>query len=189
MTPKAFIFDVFGTIVDWRTGVANEVQKFFSDKNIDFSPLEFADLWRGEYDPSMKRIRDGNRGYVALDVLHRENLVTVLGATKLLGHFSEEEISSLNHAWEKLPGWPDSSSGLHALKQKAIIAPCSNGSIAIMTRIAKYSDLPSLAEINSLQTAFKSHLFVMSLWMLKMAGKSFALLHAAKKICVSEIPP
>ena len=142
MTPKAFIFDVFGTIVDWRTGVANEVQKFFSDKNIDFSPLEFADLWRGEYDPSMKRIRDGNRGYVALDVLHRENLVTVLGATKLLGHFSEEEISSLNHAWEKLPGWPDSSSGLHALKQKAIIAPCSNGSIAIMTRIAKYSDLP-----------------------------------------------
>ena len=142
MSPKAFIFDVFGTVVDWRNGVASEVTKEFYHKHIEFDPFEFADLWRGQYQPAMQRIRSGNREYVQLDILHRENLVTVLDQTGLHDAFSEDEITELNHAWEKLPAWPDSSPGLYALKEKAIIAPCSNGSIAIMTRIAKYSDLP-----------------------------------------------
>lgn len=140
--PKAFIFDVFGTIVDWRTGVADVCRDTFATKGIDFDPLEFADLWRGEYQPAMEKIRSGNRGYVALDVLHLENLQTVLEKTGLADQFSDTEKQELNRAWEKLPGWPDSSPGLKALKNRAIIAPCSNGSIALMTRIAKYADLP-----------------------------------------------
>ena len=140
--PKAFIFDVFGTVVDWRNGVAAVCAKTFDEKNIDFDPHHFADLWRGEYQPAMERIRSGNRGYLPLDTLHLENLERVLNQVGLAGHFSNEEKIRLNTAWEKLPGWPDSARGLLQLKKKAIIAPCSNGSIALMTRIAKFSNLP-----------------------------------------------
>ena len=139
---QAFVFDVFGTVVDWRTGVANVADRFFSQKNIDFDPFQFADLWRGEYQPAMERIRSGNRGYVALDILHRENLDIVLAKTGLTAHFSEEEKTVFNTAWEKLPPWPDSVPGLEELKNKFIIAPCSNGSIALMTRLAKFGNLP-----------------------------------------------
>jgi len=140
--PKAFIFDVFGTIVDWRNGVAKVCAETFAEKNIEFDPYEFADMWRGEYQPAMERIRSGNRGYVALDILHYENLERVLANTGLSNHFDNPEMDTLNRAWEKLPGWPDSASGLATLKKHAIIAPCSNGSIAMMTRIAKFSNLP-----------------------------------------------
>ena len=73
MIPKAFIFDVFGTIVDWRSGVATQAEYWFDKKQISFNPVKFADAWRGKYQPAMERIRSGNRGYIALDILHREN--------------------------------------------------------------------------------------------------------------------
>lgn len=140
--PKAFLFDVFGTIVDWRSGVANVCRPVFVRKEITFDPFKFADLWRGEYQPAMEKIRSGNRGYMILDTLHRENLDRVLDKTGLSDEFNEVERANLNQAWEKLPGWEDSAAGLEAIKQKAIIAPCSNGSIALMTGLAKYAKLP-----------------------------------------------
>jgi 2-haloacid dehalogenase len=140
--PKAFLFDVFGTIVDWRTGVANVSQKFFDAKNIDEDPHSFADAWRAKYQPAMEKIRSGNRGYFPLDILHRENLDDLLAELKLESHFCEEEKQELNKAWEQLPPWVDCVEGLTAIKQKAIIAPCSNGSIALMTRLAKFGALP-----------------------------------------------
>jgi 2-haloacid dehalogenase len=139
---EALIFDVFGTIVDWRGGVASQCAPVFARKNISFDPHEFADLWRGEYQPAMERIRSGGRGYVALDILHRENLDRVLDKTGLSRHFSGAERDDLNHAWEKLPPWPDSVAALGALRQRFIVAPCSNGSIALMTRLAKFGGLP-----------------------------------------------
>lgn len=142
MLPKAAIFDVFGTVVDWRTGVATEVERAFISKGLRSDPNAFADAWRAEYQPAMARIRDGRRGYVALDDLHRENLDIVLDAFGLAEHFSATERDSLNHAWEKLPPWPDSVSGLAALRRHMIIAPCSNGSISLMTRLARYGGLP-----------------------------------------------
>lgn len=138
----AYIFDVFGTVVDWRTGVAREAARFFDDKKIDLNPLEFADRWRGKYQPAMQRIRSGGRGYIALDTLHRENLDELLEEYDLDSRFDEMEKSALNQAWEKLPPWPDSIEGLEYVKKNAIIAPCSNGSIALMTRIAKFGGLP-----------------------------------------------
>lgn len=140
--PKALIFDVFGTVVDWRNGIAAECARFFSEKNIAADPHEFADLWRAEYQPAMQKVRSGNRGYVSLDTLHRENLDAVLAKTGLAGQFSEAERADLNHAWEKLPPWPDSVAGLSAIRKHAIIAPCSNGSIALLTRMAKFGGLP-----------------------------------------------
>lgn len=139
---KAYIFDVFGTVVDWRTGVGNVAAQWFSTKQIDFDPLNFADLWRDKYQPAMQRIRQGDRGYVSLDTLHRENLDQVLSETGLSDHFTDTECREFNRAWEKLPPWNDVVIGLTELKKKAIIAPCSNGSIALMTRLAKFGHLP-----------------------------------------------
>lgn len=140
--PKAYLFDVFGTIVDWRNGVADVSQRFFDAKNLDENPHTFADAWRAKYQPAMEETRSGNRGYFSLDILHRENLDELLAQLNLSDKFSESEKQDLNRAWEQLPPWEDCVSGLTAIKQNAIIAPCSNGSIALMTRLAKFGSLP-----------------------------------------------
>ena len=139
---KALIFDVFGTVVDWWTGVANVAATFFAERGIETDPFAFATAWRAQYDPAMEKIRAGNRGYVRLDVLHRENLDVVLADFGLAGQFDEATRADFNRAWEKLPPWPDSVAGLNALKARYAIAPCSNGSIALMTWLAKFGGLP-----------------------------------------------
>lgn len=142
MQIEAYIFDVFGTLVDWRKGVADEAAAVFRDKSIGVDAVEFAVAWRGKYQPAMQRIRSGARGYLQLDDLHLENLEETLRDFGIAEQFSEDEKQSLNHAWEKLPPWPDTVPGLTELKKHAIIAPCSNGSIALMTRLAKFGGLP-----------------------------------------------
>ncbi|SDC19737.1 haloacid dehalogenase type II [Ruegeria marina] len=131
---KALIFDVFGTCVDWRSSVAREVAAVLPGVDA----LAFATAWRAEYDPAMARIRDGARGYVPLDDLHLENLDTVARAFGV----RVPDRWALNAAWERLDPWPDVLEGLVALQAQAIIAPCSNGSIALMTRLARYAGLP-----------------------------------------------
>lgn len=133
--PKAYIFDVFGTLTDWRTSIAREVE------NIAPDPTAFADAWRGEYQPAMERIRTGNRGYIALDDIHAENLTATLARFNLPSPPPEAH-TQLARAWERLDTWLDVLTGLHALKSRAIIAPCSNGSFALMTHLAKHAGLP-----------------------------------------------
>lgn len=132
MTIRALIFDVFGTCVDWRSSVACEVGAVLP--GVDAAA--FATAWRAEYDPAMARIREGGRGYVALDDLHRENL------HRVAADFGVTAPDDLSHAWERLDPWPDVVAGLTRLKTAHVIAPCSNGSIALMTRLAKYAGLP-----------------------------------------------
>ena len=139
---KALIFDVFGTVVDWRSGVAAVAAEYFAARGIDADPYAFATAWRAQYDPAMERIRAGNRGYVRLDVLHRENLDRVLADFAIEEQFDEAGRADFNRAWEKLPPWPDSVPGLSALKNGYAIAPCSNGSIALMTWLARFGGLP-----------------------------------------------
>lgn len=135
---RAAIFDVFGSLVDWRTGVAAEARRVLGDR---VDPEAFATAWRAEYDPAMARIREGGRGYVRLDDLHYENLERVLAAEGLSGALTEAEKRDLNHAWEKLPPWPDTVAGLAAIRAGVFVAPCSNGSIALMTRLARFAGL------------------------------------------------
>ena len=137
----AAIFDVFGTVVDWRSGVATEVAKAYRTKGQDVDAEAFADEWRGEYQPAMQRVRSGDRGYVALDILHRENLENVLKQRDQLDLFSDAELTDLNHAWEKLPPWPEARQGLADLKAIMPVATCSNGSIALMVRLARFGGL------------------------------------------------
>lgn len=134
MMPQALIFDVFGTLVDWRTAIARQVAEALT--RVD--AYAFADAWRGEYQPAMARIREGNRGYVPLDDLHRENLDIVAERFAVSPAAPEQ----LARAWERLDPWPDTVEGLTRLKHQAIIAPCSNGSIALMTHLARHAGLP-----------------------------------------------
>lgn len=139
---QAALFDVFGTVVDWRSGVAAAAQPILEAAGIAEDPAGFADVWRAEYQPAMARVRDGARGYVPLDTLHRENLERVLAARGHAGRLDETALAALNHAWEQLPPWPDSGPGLAAIRARMLIAPCSNGSIALMVRLARYAGLP-----------------------------------------------
>ncbi|MGY9055071.1 MAG: haloacid dehalogenase type II [Alphaproteobacteria bacterium] len=139
---KALIYDVFGTVVDWRRGIAGEAKAFLGDeKGHDLDWEVFADTWRGQYQPSMERIRKGERPFTKLDILHRENLVTILPEFGVSG-LSEAEIDHLNTAWHRLPPWPDSAPGLIRLKIKFIIGTQSNGNIALMVNMAKHGGLP-----------------------------------------------
>lgn len=140
--PAAFLFDVFGTLVDWHAGVSTIVGDAFAAKGVDLDPIAFAESWRRAYQPAMAPIRDGTRAYVPLDDLHRENLEALLEAHGLAAAFDPVETAQLARAWESLPPWPDVHAGLRRLKALAPVAPCSNGSIALMTHLARFADLP-----------------------------------------------
>ena len=131
---RAFILDVFGTCVDWRSSVARDVAAVLPEVDA----AAFADAWRGEYQPAMERIRSGGRGYVRLDTLHRENLDRVLDRLGV----DVPDRAALNRAWERLDPWPDVVPGLTALREKGLIATCSNGSIGMMARLARWGGLP-----------------------------------------------
>ncbi|HEX9461881.1 MAG TPA: haloacid dehalogenase type II [Alphaproteobacteria bacterium] len=139
---KALIYDVFGTCVDWRNGVAREVAAVARAKGVDLDPLAFADTWRANYQPSMETVRSGKRPWTILDVLHRETLDGLLPRFGLAGKLSEDEVNDLNRAWHRLDPWPDTVPGLTRLKRKFIIAPHSNGNVALLLDMAKRAGIP-----------------------------------------------
>ncbi|MGY6644041.1 MAG: haloacid dehalogenase type II [Salinarimonas sp.] len=139
--PKALLFDVFGTVVDWRGSIAREAKTLLATRGYTLDWDAFARDWRSRYQPAMERIRSGARGFVRLDVLHRENLVETLDAFGVTG-LPEAEIDHLNRAWHRLDPWPDAPSGLARLKRAAIIATLSNGNIALMVNMARHGGLP-----------------------------------------------
>ncbi len=142
MSIQALIFDVFGTCVDWRNGVAQVAEAEFKRRDIATNPIEFATYWRSRYQPAMASIRTGQRGYIALDALHHENLLETLDHFGLEHQFSETECLQFARAWEQLPPWPDVVAGLSELRKYVLIAPCSNGSIALMSHLARFGKLP-----------------------------------------------
>jgi 2-haloacid dehalogenase len=140
---QALLFDVFGTVVDWRSGVAREAAPFLERHIAGADPHAFADAWRRRYAPAMEEVRAGRRDYVRLDVLHRENLLAILPDFGIdPADVTDTEIDELNHAWHRLDPWPDAVAGLTRLKQRFIIAPLSNGNIRLMLDIAKRAGLP-----------------------------------------------
>jgi len=137
----ALVFDVFGTVVDWRTSVADEGRMLGKTKGITADWEAFADAWRGKYQPFMSKVRGGELPWTKLDVLHRmglDEVLTELGITSL----TEDEKIDLNRAWHRLHPWSDSVPGLYRLKAKFILGTMSNGNIALMTNMAKFAGLP-----------------------------------------------
>ena len=138
---KALVFDTFGTVVDWRTSVAQEVEELARRKGLTVDGTKFADAWRAGYGPSMNRVRTGELPWTKLDRLHRMTLDKLLVDFTITG-LSESETDVLNRAWHRLRPWPDAVGGLTRLKKRFIIAPLSNGNLSLMTDMAKHSGLP-----------------------------------------------
>ena len=135
---RLLAFDVFGTVVDWRTSVAREVESL----GLGLDGGQFADAWRKRYIPSMREVREGRRAWVKLDTLHRENLDAVLEKFGAGGRLSEAAKDELNLAWHRLDAWADSVAGLSRLKTRFVVTPLSNGNIALLTHMAKRAALP-----------------------------------------------
>lgn len=141
MSVKALFFDVFGTVVDWRTGVAREAERILAPFGHTLDWLAFADAWRDQYQPGMEEVRTGRIPFCKLDVLHRHNLDRIrpsFGLTDL----GEEVARDLNLAWHRLDGWPDAAPGLALLKPSFKLAPVSNGNISLMVDLARRNDFP-----------------------------------------------
>jgi 2-haloacid dehalogenase len=137
---QALLFDVFGTVVDWRNGVAREAERILKPLGYSLDWLAFADAWRGQYQPGMEEVRSGAQPFVKLDVIHRRMLDRVrpqFGLEKL----DEATQAELNLAWHRLDAWPDVGPGFALLRTRLYLCPCSNGSIAIMADIGRRNDL------------------------------------------------
>ncbi len=140
---KALGFDVFGTVVDWRGGVARDAAPFLQRHAPDADPLAFADAWRRQYQPAMERVRTQGRPFTKLDILHRENLEIILADFGIdPAAVPSAELDELNLAWHRLDPWPDVVVGLTRLKSRFIIATLSNGNVALMVDMAKRAGLP-----------------------------------------------
>lgn len=139
-TIKALIFDVFGTLVDWRTSIARETRSALQPLGITVDWERFADAWRDQYQPAMEDVRSGRLPFSKLDVLHRRNLDAVLGQFAL-DRVDETTRAALNLAWHRLDAWPDVARGLARLHAVYRVAPCSNGNISLMVDLARRNGL------------------------------------------------
>ena len=137
---KALFFDVFGTIVDWRTGVAREAQAILKPLGYALDWLAFADAWRAQYQPGMDEVRTGRIPCAKLDVIHRRMLDRIrprFGLEKV----DEDVLAELNLAWHRLDAWKDVAPGFARLRRGFLLAPCSNGNIALMVDLARRNDI------------------------------------------------
>jgi len=138
---QALLFDVFGTVVDWRTSIIEDLSAFGAKKGIQADWAAFTDDWRGLYQPAMEEVRSGRRPWTILDVLHRESLETLLAKFAISG-LSEADKDHINRVWHRLKPWPDAVEGLTRLKSRYIIGTLSNGNVGLLTRMAKHGGLP-----------------------------------------------
>jgi 2-haloacid dehalogenase len=137
---KALFFDVFGTLVDWRGSIAREARTILSPLGVAIDWEDFADAWRGQYQPAMDEVRSGRLPFSKLDVLHRRNLDVIVKDFGL-DDLDETTRANLNIAWHRLDAWPDTRPGLARLRAKFWIAPCSNGNISLMVDLARRNGL------------------------------------------------
>jgi 2-haloacid dehalogenase len=140
MSPTALAFDVFGTVVDWRSSIIRELEEFGRTHGVQQDWPAFADSWRAGYAPAMDRVRRGDLPWTRIDDLHRIILEDLLGSAGIA--VSEEDIDALNRAWHRLDPWPDTVAGLTRLKEKFTITTLSNGNVSLLTNMAKRAGLP-----------------------------------------------
>ena len=138
---EALTFDVFGTVVDWRTSIIREGQILGAEKGFELDWAAFADAWRRGYGPSMNRVRTGELPWLKIDQLHRLILDDLL-VEFAFPEMTEEEIDDLNRVWHRLIPWPDTVLGLHRLKANYTLATLSNGNVSLLTNMAKNAGLP-----------------------------------------------
>src|SRR3954471_21555809 len=139
---KALVFDVFGTVVDWRSSLIADFTKWSKTRGIRADWTALVDGWRAVYAASMDEVRKHpERGYVILDKLHRQSLEKLVAQFSISG-LTEADLHYLTMGWHRLHPWPDSVSGPTRLSRRYIIGPLSNGNVALLTNMAKVAGLP-----------------------------------------------
>jgi 2-haloacid dehalogenase len=137
---RALFFDVFGTVVDWRNGVAREARRILEPLDIAIDWLAFADAWRDCYQPTMQKVRSGQMPYANLDVLHRDNLEQIKGKFGL-DRLDDATLAALTLAWHRLDAWDDAKRAFPRLHERFLMAPVSNGNIALMVDLARHNGI------------------------------------------------
>src|ERR1700709_2482387 len=139
---KALVFDVFGTVVDWRSSLIADFTKWGGANGVSADWTALVDAWRQAYRPSMDVVRHHpERGFVKLDTLHRQSLDVLVAKFGIKG-LSDNDLHYMTLGWHRLHPWADSVSGLTRLKTKYVISPLSNGNVALLTNMAKFAGLP-----------------------------------------------
>jgi 2-haloacid dehalogenase len=138
---RALAFDVFGTVVDWRSSIIREGELLAGAKGLKLDWPAFADAWRAGYRPAMDRVGRGEIGWKNIDSLHRSILDELLVRFGITG-LTEVEVDHLNRAWHRLMPWPDSVPGLNRLRSRYVLTTLSNGNIALLVNMAKNAGLP-----------------------------------------------
>lgn len=139
---KVLLFDVFGTLVDWHSGIAREARAALAPLGLEADWEAFAVAWRAQYQPAMEAVRAGRIPFGKLDGLHRRNLDVVLRDFGFDDRVDESTRVKLNLAWHRLDAWPDVTPGLVRLRERFRIAPCSNGNISLMVDLARRNGFP-----------------------------------------------
>jgi 2-haloacid dehalogenase len=137
---EALVFDVFGTVVDWRSTVIRELEAFGRQRAIERDWAGFADLWRRGYIEGFLRIIAGQRPWQLVDDIHRDKLLELVAEFDV-GAVAPEEIESLNRVWHRLDPWPDSVEGLRRLRSRHIVSTLSNGNVSLLVDMAKHAGL------------------------------------------------
>ncbi len=154
---RALVFDVFGTVVDWRTSISRQVAEFGASYGVDADWNQFADDWRAGYHAGMAKVNAGEDEWKIVDQIHRERLDVLLEQYGF-PEIDENELVHFNKAWHRLDGWPDSTVGLTRLKSKFVVCSLSNGNVALLTNMAKYANLPWDAVLSAeLAGKYKPH--------------------------------
>jgi 2-haloacid dehalogenase len=139
--PVAIVFDTFGSVVDWRSSLINDLTAFGTKREITADWTALVDAWRAAYHPSMNRVRTGEQPWTTLDNLHRASLDRLIEQFGIKG-LTEDDLVHMNLGWHRLHPWPDSVPGLTRLKSRFIIGPLSNGNVALLLNMAKFSGIP-----------------------------------------------
>jgi len=145
---KAMTFDVFGTVVDWRSSIIREGEELTGRLGFEVDWAQFADDWRAGYGPAMRRVRSGELPWTKIDDLHRMILDDLIPKHELT-LLSEAERDNLNRVWHRLEPWPDTVAGLTRLRTRYVLSTLSNGNVALLVNMAKHSGLPWDAVLSS----------------------------------------
>jgi 2-haloacid dehalogenase len=136
----ALFFDVFGTLVDWRSSIAREAKAALEPRGFRLDWLGFADAWAMKYQPALDAVRTGARPYTRLDELNLESLEGVLlefGVKAL----PQQVVIDLNLAWHRLDAWPDVPDGMRRLARIYRLATVSNGNATMMADLAGHNGI------------------------------------------------
>ncbi|GAA3361790.1 MULTISPECIES: haloacid dehalogenase type II [Saccharopolyspora] len=138
---RVVAFDIFGTAVDWYSGITEQVGAVFADRGVELDPAAFAESWRGRYLPAMARVDRGEREWAYLDALHRESLDDLLAEHGVAGAMGEDDRARLVRAWHRLPAWPDSADLVARLRARYTVVVLSNGGFRLLTDLVKAAGL------------------------------------------------